>query len=229
MRLSPLSRVRCTIPSLGVPDYNDHNDAEPAREPEKIVHRRISSAMRSPLDYAQRALEYLETSFIPYRSLWWNFWTPPMGAADRYQDGYFAGYGEPEDGMPWIDIRRAVGNPFMRKIYKTLPYVDVRPVVRPWDVMSEDERSLRELFTSGATKAVYSHGKALYPRDTIQSIEDQLSAYEKARRPVPKLLERCEAPQTAFVHYRDFDGVVQHQGTWKPGAVMDMGSSVTVL
>ncbi|KAH8887838.1 hypothetical protein GQ53DRAFT_271391 [Thozetella sp. PMI_491] len=182
--------------------------------------------MRSPLELVQEALERLEASFIPYRSLWWRFWTPPMGKEDRYQEGYFDGWGEPEEHMRWLDIRRAINNRPLRLIYKSLPYIDVRPTVPPSDA---DDKVSRAVFASSTTEALYHHGKALYPRETIQDLENQLKAYEKGRKPVPKILERCEAPQTAFVHYRDFDGVIQHQGTWKPGAVLHGSGSVTVF
>lgn len=174
--------------------------------------------MKSPAEYAARALGALERQFIPWHTIWWNAFTPPIPRGDRYQNGYFDGYdlgdsdSDSDEPIPRLDIRRTIRNPFFRKIYKGLPYVDVVPVQRP------EHTKEREDLVLEITRAMYDQGKALYTRENIQWIEDQLDANDaklrRKGRPVGRLLSRCEAPQTAWVKYRDFDGVVQHQGTW---------------
>ncbi|KAM7192566.1 hypothetical protein V8F20_008775 [Naviculisporaceae sp. PSN 640] len=174
--------------------------------------------MKSPTEYAARALGILERRFVPWHTIWWNAFTPPIPRGDRYQDGYFDGYdlgdsdSDSDEPIARLDIRRAIRHPFFRKIYKSLPFVDVVPVQRPAYTKEREDVVIE------VTRAMYDQGKALYTRENIQWIEDQLDASEaKLRgrgRPVGRLLSRCEAPQTAWVKYRDFDGVVQHQGTW---------------
>ncbi|KAK0712574.1 hypothetical protein B0T26DRAFT_340122 [Lasiosphaeria miniovina] len=200
--------------------------------------------LRSPIDFASRYLRDLELQLVPYQALWWWAWTPKIQRHERYQDGYFDGYGESEDGhVPPLDIRRAVKHPFWRKVYKALPYVDVVPVKRPWEEMSEEQQQQRKDFVINSTRFMYDEGKALYPRDTIRQIEDQLQAYKiksdqqmargkgknkSKNSPVTRLLSHCEAPQTAWVKFTDFDGVVQHLGTWIPGATMHTSSGRVV-
>lgn len=192
--------------------------------------------MKSPLDLAARCLRDMEYRWIPYSSLWWRYWTPHIGRGERYQEGYFDGYGDgdgdgEDDGsdgeMSPLDIRRMLALPFVRRLYKKLPYIDVVPVRRPWEDMSDEQRQQREDFVIESTMAAYDAGKALYPRATIRQIEDQLDAAErraaarsrrgKTRR---RLLARCEAPQTTWVRFTDLDGVVQHVAAWVPSASM---------
>ncbi|GAB1318254.1 hypothetical protein MFIFM68171_08464 [Madurella fahalii] len=182
--------------------------------------------MKSPLELAARCLRDMEYRWIPYSSLWWRYWTPSIGRGERYQEGYFDGYGGDDDSdgeMPPLDIRRMLAMPFVRRIYKKMPYIDVVPVKRPWEDMSEEQRQQREEFVIESTMAAYNSGKALYPRETIHQIEEQMDAAEqRARKPVRRLFARCEAPQTAWVKFTDLDGVVRHIATWVPGAAMVM-------
>ncbi|KAK3385932.1 hypothetical protein B0H63DRAFT_189460 [Podospora didyma] len=186
--------------------------------------------IRSPIDFASRYLRKLELRLVPYQALWWWAWTPPIQKGERYQDGYFDGYGDEDDlddeGVPALDIRRAVRHPFWRKVYKALPYVDVNPVTRPCTEMSPEQWKKREQFVIESTRHMYDEGKALYSREMIRRIEDQLKGYSTLSTPakrgfVGKLLSQCEAPQTAWVKFTDFDGVVQHLATWIPGANME--------
>ena len=190
--------------------------------------------MRNPVDYISDRLGALERRWVPYRSIWWRLWSPKMGRQDRYQDGYFDGYGaldDDNDNMHALDIRWAVANPFLRKIYKALPYIDVVPVRRPVQDMSEEMLRKRTAFVISVTHQVYNEGKALYTRSMIQDVENQLNApgWRHRGRLARRLLEACEAPQTAWVKYTDFDGVVQHQGTWMPGATNPMGDVYSVF
>jgi len=180
--------------------------------------------MKSPTEYLARALGVLERRFVPWHTIWWNAYTPHIPRGDRYQDGYFDGYGENDDEdlsddemhIPALDIRKAIRNPVLRKIYKRLPYIDVVPVRRP------EHTKERENVVVEITRAMYDQGKALYTRENMRSIEDQLDAHDiklRGRMPVGRLLSHCEAPQTAWVKYTDFDGVVQHQGTWMTNSV----------
>ncbi|KAK4206027.1 hypothetical protein QBC37DRAFT_155574 [Rhypophila decipiens] len=88
------------------------------------------------------------------------------------------------------------------------------PVKRPAHTIERDNLVIE------TTTAMYYEGKALYTRENIQSVEDQLDAYDaklfrrRGSRPVGTLLSRCEAPQTAWVKYTDFDGTVHHQRTY---------------
>ncbi|KAK4132170.1 hypothetical protein BT67DRAFT_435812 [Trichocladium antarcticum] len=178
----------------------------------------------------------MEERWIPYSSLWWRIWTPAIGRGERYHEGCFCGYvsndedddGNPED-MAVLDIRRMLAMPFVRALYKKLPYIDVVPVRRPWDDMDDEQRRRREAFVIASTMAAYDAGKALYPRETIREIEDQLHAAAArtdraatARGPWHRLRRRlyggCEAPQTAWVRFAALDGVRQHTTTWAPGA-----------
>ncbi|KAK3321781.1 hypothetical protein B0H66DRAFT_180810 [Apodospora peruviana] len=186
--------------------------------------------MRSPAELIASALGVLERRFVPWHTIWWNHYTPRIPRGERYQDGYFNGYGDidssDDEDVPVLDIRKAIASPFWRKIYKAMPYIDVTPVRRPVQTMTAEQRAERENFVIKITMAMYNDGKALYTRETIQDIENQLEAQAKrmaGKRPVGRLLSRCEAPQTAWVKYTDFDGVVQHQGTWLPNAVDPMG------
>lgn len=53
--------------------------------------------MKSPTEYVARALGVLERRFVPWHTIWWNAYTPDIPRGDRYQDGYFDGYGEDDD------------------------------------------------------------------------------------------------------------------------------------
>jgi hypothetical protein len=200
--------------------------------------------MKSPLEYASRCLQDIEERWIPYSSLWWRIWTPSIGRGERYHEGYFSGYtntnNEDEDDddddddddtedMPALDIRRMLAMPFVRRIYKKLPYIDVVPVRRPWDDMDEEQQRRRQEFVIESTMAAYDAGKALYPRETIRQIEEQLEAAArkmerrtKGKGPLQRLRRRlcegCEAPQTTWIKFAAFDGVVEHVQTWAPGA-----------
>jgi len=94
--------------------------------------------MKNPLIYASRLLSDLEDRWIPYQPLWWRYWTPRIPLGERYQEGAFSGYSNPDDddddgtlsNLPAHDIRRARSNNFIRRIYKKLPYIDVVPITR---------------------------------------------------------------------------------------------------
>lgn len=193
----------------------------------------------------------MEDRWIPYSSLWWRFWTPRIPVGERYQEGAFTGYSNGEDDdddddadpstMPALDIRRMLANPVIRKLYKKLPYIDVVPIVRPWDTMPPDQQADRTQFVTDSTLAAYHAGKALYPRATILQIESQLdaAAAKLARRrrgllrlPLPRLRQRlfshCEAPQTAFLSFPAYDAVTTHVSTWSPGAALTLSDGATV-
>lgn len=233
--------------------------------------------MKSALVYASRCLQHMEEHWIPYSALWWRFWTPSIGRGERYQEGYFDGYPTDDDeDMPALDIRRVLAIPFVRRFCRKLPFIDVVPVKRPWEDMSAEQRRRRDEFVVESTLAAYNAGKALYRRDTIRQIEDQLqaaaerrlrgrrerrkarlrgrggggdhgrqgedgegegeegdSSMRERRRNRKKsvrqrLLSGCEAPQTAWVRFTDYDGVVQHVATWAPGAEVLQSDGVLV-
>ncbi|KAK4120685.1 hypothetical protein N657DRAFT_152442 [Parathielavia appendiculata] len=211
--------------------------------------------MKSPLVYASRCLSDIEDRWIPYSSLWWRFWTPDIPIGERYQEGVFVGYSNGDDDtddedLAALDIRRMLAIPFIRHIYKKLPYIDVVPVKRPYEQLSPAQRQQREQFVIDSTLAAYNEGKALYPRSTISQIESQLAAASQtlARRrkayPSPsfsfssssrwhlrlrqKLFSHCEAPQTAFLSFRAFDDVTTHVSTWAPGVEVTLSDSRTV-
>ncbi|KAJ4289973.1 hypothetical protein N0V88_006774 [Collariella sp. IMI 366227] len=192
--------------------------------------------MKSPLDLVSRCLSDIEDRWIPYSSLWWRLWTPPIPRGERRQAGAFTGYGDPNEDnddpdnpitthdLALHDIRRILSVPFLRHIYKRSPYIDVVP---------------RILFITESTLHVYNAGKALYPRHIIASLEAQLTAAgaKLARRSNPRkhhhlrraLFSHCEAPQTAFLSYPAYDGVTQHVGTWAPGTALTLSDSETVF
>jgi hypothetical protein len=205
--------------------------------------------MKSPLVYASQCLSDMEDRWIPYSALWWRIWTPRIPVGDRYQEGAFTGYvGDDDDDtsdMQLLDIRRMLAMPFIRRIYKKLPYIDVVPVKRPYEQMSPEQRQQREAFVIESTQSAYASGKALYPRSTIQRIEDQLTAAgatlarrrkDHHRHPsskhllrfLPKLhlreqlFSHTEAPQTAFVSFPAYDAVTTHASTWAPGAALSV-------
>jgi hypothetical protein len=137
--------------------------------------------MKSPLVYASQCLSDMEDRWIPYSALWWRIWTPRIPVGERYQEGAFTGYAGDDDDddtsdMQLLDIRRMLAMPFIRRIYKKLPYIDVVPVKRPYEQMPPEQRQQREAFVIESTQSAYAAGKALYPRSTIQRIEAQLTA-----------------------------------------------------
>lgn len=201
--------------------------------------------MRTPLTYLRRILQDMEDRWIPYSALWWRLWTPPLARGERYREGYFTGYPPPdvddEDPMPPLDIRRMLAMPFVRRLYKKAPYIDVKPVHRPWDQMTLVERREREAWVVESTMREYDGGRALYPREVIRSIEEQLKAWgeegavgedggkwtrSKRKRSYSlmgirqRLYAMCEAPQMVWIKFRDFDGVMQTVAAWPPGAKM---------
>jgi hypothetical protein len=219
--------------------------------------------MKSPLVFASRCLSDMEDRWIPYSSLWWRFWTPQIPLGERYQEGAFNGYSngdddddDPDEPMPALDIRRMLAVPFIRRIYKKLPYIDVVPVKRPYEQMTTAQRQQREQFVIESTLAAYEDGKALYPRSTIAQLESQLTAagetlarrrkdplfyspwrftllprqirYKLHLRLRQKLFSHCEAPQTAFLSFPAYDDVITHVSTWSPGAELTLSDGSTV-
>ncbi|KAM7214725.1 hypothetical protein V8F06_009890 [Rhypophila decipiens] len=165
--------------------------------------------MKSPTEYAAGVLNFLRDRFAPLQTIWWIAHTPHVPLGDRYQDGYFDGYNihHTDDASP---LERSV----IRKLHRVFPFVDMVPVERPAHTIERDDLVIE------TTRAMYYQGKALYTRENIQSVEDQLDAYDaklfrrRGSRPVGTLLSRSEAPQTAWVKYTDFDGIVHHQRTY---------------
>lgn len=211
--------------------------------------------MKSPLVYASQCLSDIEDYWIPYSALWWRFWTPRIPLGERFQEGAFTGYDGDDDDDPsdmrLLDIRRLLAKPFIRRIYKKLPYIDVVPVKRPYEQMPPEQRQQREAFIIESTLAAYAAGKALYPRSTIQRIESQLTAAgttlarrrkdhhpPKKKKPLLRFLptnhhlratlfSHTEAPQTAFLSFPAYDGVITHTSTWSPGAALFLSNPAT--
>jgi hypothetical protein len=199
--------------------------------------------LHNPLELVSRVLSDIEDRWVPYSSLWWRMWTPPMGREDRYQDGYFNGYvgddldeDESLSDLPITDIRRLLAKPVIRHIYRKLPYIWVDPIKRPYDEMGPEERTRRREAVTEITLDAYRSGKALYPRSTIQSIEEQIDAAAKRiarrrkdpgttrtrRRPHLRirhtLFSYCQAPNTMFVSFPSLDGFTTHMHVLAPGA-----------
>ncbi|KAH6845768.1 hypothetical protein B0I37DRAFT_435225 [Chaetomium sp. MPI-CAGE-AT-0009] len=206
--------------------------------------------MKSPLIYASRCLSDMEDRWIPYSALWWRFWTPRIPRGERYQEGAFGGYTNDDDDedpadMALLDIRRMLAISWIRRIYEKLPYIDVHPITRPYEEMTFTQQEQRAAFVIESTLAAYADGKALYPRSTIAQIEAQLSAagatlarrrkdhHHRRRNPLKrlsrglrhKLFSHCEAPQTAFLSYPAYDGVITHGSTWSPGAELALADA----
>ncbi|KAK3936239.1 hypothetical protein QBC46DRAFT_395560 [Diplogelasinospora grovesii] len=166
------------------------------------------------VDRAGRCLGWAEREWTPFQSNWWRYWTPDMGPGDRYPSGRFEGYyREPYDGLSsLIHTARLVRTPVIRQIYKTMPYVHVRPVVRGWDTMTSVEHGQRIRFVWDSTMHMYFHeDKPLYSRETIRHVEDQLDLVEQKQRRVSKLFAHCKAPRSRWINYKDYDDVVHWQ------------------
>ncbi|KAK4145120.1 uncharacterized protein C8A04DRAFT_10884 [Dichotomopilus funicola] len=189
--------------------------------------------MKSPIDFVAEILGDMEYRWIPYSSLWWRLWTPRIPRGDRYHEGAFVGYvlddddavTYDEDGVPdlsglsRIDIRRLLAITPIRRVYKKLPWIDVVPITRPVEQMSEEEVRDRKRFVMDSTLDAYEAGKALYPRRVLEDIERHLRARLRARLRT-RLLAYCKAPQTVFISYPGFDDVTTHVAAWAPGAEM---------
>ncbi|KAK3689247.1 hypothetical protein B0T22DRAFT_490736 [Podospora appendiculata] len=117
--------------------------------------------------------------------------------------------------------------PFMRRIGKNIAYLNVDPVMLTWENLSPEDREKQTKHVIDTTMMMYNEGKALYPRETIVQIEEQMNAMirkarrRKSGRPVNKILSYCHGPQLAWIKYKDFDGVVKHEEVEKPGATME--------
>ncbi|KAH8896640.1 hypothetical protein GQ53DRAFT_525680 [Thozetella sp. PMI_491] len=182
--------------------------------------------MKSPREHLSELLAFLERRWVPYHNLWWRYWTPRMDPGDRYHTGVFASWIQPNYGDSVIG---EFAFKTARKIEKNYPYVEVDTVVRPWETMTDEERRAREQFIIETTRSLYDSGKAIYSRSTIRDIESQITAHEGSKKPCAKIFSKCEAPQTAFVKYRDLDGVMHHQRTWKSGAAIESAAGQVIV
>jgi hypothetical protein len=165
-------------------------------------------------------LRGVDNGLLPFSSLFWRIWTPPIGRGERYHfENFFDGY---DGDMLWSIVPPFLGNRRLLPILKKIPYLEVEHVRRPWEEMPAEQREQRKEFIIESTMAAYHSDRAFYTRDAIHQLEEQLQATERPRnRPEwrHRLLDRCWTPNRAWVKITDLDGIVHHRCVWIPGIV----------